>query len=163
MLEYGGGGLAAIEARIQKKEEQMAVLGARMLEAQKRAAETAEAAGLHRSGEQSALTTAAESIDAGMARALGWFDRWAGGAGEVSFALNKDFIPTKLTPEQLRELVAAWMNGALSDQELYSELQGGGIIDADKPFEEHEAQVQASAPKVAPVAAAPAPAGADAE
>lgn len=152
MLEYSGQGLQAIETRISKKEEQMAVLGARMLEAQKKGVETAEVAGMHRSGEQSALTTQAETIDSGMTRALSWFDLWAGGSGEVTFALNKDFMPAKLTPEQLRELVGSWQSGALSDQELYEQLQAGGIIDPDKPFEEHEEQVRNSAPKVAPIA-----------
>lgn len=156
MLEYTGQGLEAIEKRIEKKEGQMAVLGARMLEPQKNGVEAAETAAMHRSGEQSALTTQAETLDSGMTRALGWFDKWAGGSGEVVFDLNKQFMPRKLTAQELTALVQSWQAGGLTSEELFEELQGGGVIKDGKTFEEHEAQAATEAPRVAPV---PAPAG----
>ncbi|TWI69048.1 uncharacterized protein DUF4055 [Pseudoduganella lurida] len=159
MLEYAGQGLAAIETRIEVKERQMAVLGARMLEQQKAAAETAEVAGMHRSGEQSSLATMADTIDAGMVRALKWFDEWAGGTGDVAFDLNKEFLPVNLSAQELTALVAAWQSGGLSDQELFGKLQRGGVIADGVTFEEHSAQVENSRPAnmpqpvAAPVAA----------
>lgn len=158
MLEYSGQGLQAIETRIDKKERQMAVLGARMLEQQKAAAETAEAAGLHRSGEQASLATVADTLDAGFVRALTWFDLWAGGDGNVTFDINKEFLPTKMTAQELVALMQAWQSGMVSDQESFAALQAGGIIADTQDFETHSAEVEnsrpASMPAPAPVAAA---------
>lgn len=162
MLEYTGTGLEAIEKRLERKEAQMAVLGARMLEDQKKAAETAEVAAMHRSGEQSALTTQGDTIDAGMTKALGWFDQWAGGDGKVEFKTNKDYLPSQLSAQEITALVAAWQAGTLSDQELYNNFQAGGVIAETTTFEEHAAQLEESGPPqpapVAPPAPTPAPA-----
>lgn len=157
MLEYSGTGLEAIEKRLARKEAQMAVLGARMLEDQKKAAETVEVAAMHRSGEQSALTTQGDTIDAGMTKALGWFDQWAGGTGEVEFKTNKDYLPSKLTAQEITALMAAWQAGGLSDQELFDALQDGGVIAETQTFEEHAAQLETSGPPQPAPVPAPAP------
>ncbi|WP_338762025.1 DUF4055 domain-containing protein [Massilia sp. METH4] len=162
MVEYSGTGLNAIETRIDKKEKQMAVLGARMLEQQKAQAETAETAGIHRSGEQSALATVADTIGEAIGRALAWFDEWAGGTGKVEFAINKDFIPRVLDAQQLAALVAAWQAGGLSDRELFAVLQVGGIINEAQDFETHDAEVRESRPASALPAPIPASTGAEA-
>lgn len=161
MLEYAGQGLAAIETRIDKKERQMAVLGARMLEEQKKQAETAEAAGLHRSGEQSSLATVADTIGAGLLRALRWFDTWAGGTGDVALSINKKFLPKTMTPQELVAMMQSWQAGLVSDQEAFDALQEGGIISDAQDFETHSAQVENSRPASmpAPVPAVPAAAG----
>lgn len=155
MLEYSGQGLQAIETRIDKKERQMAVLGARMLEQQKAAAETAEVAGLHRSGEHASLATVADTLDAGLLRALAWFDQWAGGTGAVEFDINKEFLPTKMSAQELVALMQAWQNGMLSDQESFAALQAGGIIADTQDFDTHTEQVENSRPASMP---APVPA-----
>lgn len=69
-IEFSGAGLSALERNLDKKEKQMAVLGARMLEEQKSGVESAETAGIHRAGEQSALASIAISISLGMTRVL---------------------------------------------------------------------------------------------
>jgi len=159
MLEFQGTGLAAIEARIDRKEKQMAVLGARMLEQQKAAAETAETAGIHRSGEQSALATVADTVGEAIGRALAWFDLWAGGTGDVEFSINKDFLPTKLTAPELTALLQQWQGGGMSDKEHFDALQRGGWISDAQDFETHDAEVRESAPATMP-APVPAPAAA---
>lgn len=138
MLEYTGQGLEAIEKRLERKEKHMAVLGARMLEDQKREAETSEVAAMHRSGEHATLATQGKTAAAGIRQALEWFDLWAGGAGGVEYALNDQFLPAKLTPEQLRELVGAWQGGAITSEDLFDNLQAGGIVREEKSYAEHE-------------------------
>lgn len=146
MLEYTGQGLAALEARLDAKERQMAVLGARMLEAQKKAQEAAETAGIHRAGEQSALASQGATISRGIQQALSWFDLWAGGNGEATFLMNADFFPAQMTPAELKELVAAWQTGALSEQELFEKFQKGGVVRDDKEFEEHQTEISTNPP-----------------
>jgi hypothetical protein len=152
MLEYTGQGLEAIEKRLDKKEKHMAVLGARMLEDQKKEAETAETAAMHRSGEQSTLATQAKTAASGIRQALAWFDEWAGGTGgeAVEFALNDEFLPVAMTAQDLTALVSSWQQGAFTDQDLFDRLQSGGLIRDDKKFEEWDAQRATQPPRLSP-------------
>lgn len=152
MLEYQGKGLDAIEKRLERKEKHMAVLGARMLEEQKRQVETAEAAGIHRSGEQATLATQGKTVGEGLEIALAWFDLWAGGSGEVEFALNDDFLPVGLSAQEITALVGAWQQGTLSSEELFVKFQKGGVIRETTDYATHEAQVQNAGPRLAPAA-----------
>lgn len=146
MLEYTGQGLGTLKEEIEREEKQMAVLGARMLEQQKAGVETAEAAGIHRAGEQSSLAAMAGVISRGMRQALAWFDQWGNGTGDVSFDLNRDYFPNSLTAQDLTALVSAWQQGALSKEELFYKLQSGGAIRESTDYETHEAQIAESSP-----------------
>lgn len=158
MLEFTGAGLVALENRLAAKEAHMAVLGARMLESQKRAVESAETAGIHRGGEQSALASQADTLSEGFVRLLGWFDTWAGGAGAVECAVNKEFFPLDATPEQITAWVAAWQQGALSKDALFEKFQKGGVVSDARKFEDEEAKIENAAPTLLAVgAAAPEP------
>jgi hypothetical protein len=117
----------------------MAILGARMLEPQKKGVETAESMSIHRKGEESMLAAAAQAISLGVLRALKWFVEWAGDdAGSVNFELNKDFYPRPMTPEMLSALVTSWQAGAFSDQTLFENLQTGDVISADVTLEQEQ-------------------------
>jgi hypothetical protein len=159
MLEYNGTGLEAIEKRLERKEKHMAVLGARMLEDQKKGVETAEVAGMHRSGEQATLSSQGNTASSGLRQILAWFDEWAGGPGgdTVECALNDEFLPTKMTPEELAGLVASWQSGALSPEELFHNMQTGGVIRETTDFETHSAQIENQAPRMSPVLPQPNP------
>lgn len=155
MLEYTGQGLGTLKEEIEREEKQMAVLGARMLEQQQRQVETAEAAGIHRVGEQSALQSLAGIESQGLSQALSDFDAWAGGTGKATVALNKDFMPSALSSQELTALVGAWQNGAISKQVLYTNLQNGGVAPESLTYEEHEAQIETAPPAISPGASAP--------
>lgn len=154
MLEYNGVGLEAIEKRLERKEKHMAVLGARMLEDQKKGVETAEVAGMHRSGEQATLSSQGNTAGMGLRQVLAWFDQWAGGEGgeSVECALNDEFLPTKMTPQELAGLVSAWQMGALSPEELFRNMQAGGVIAEEVDYETHTAQIENQAPRLSPSA-----------
>jgi hypothetical protein len=64
-LEFTGQGLGALESRLVSKERQMATLGARLLVEEKAAVEAAETHNIKRQGENSALSSVAESISSG--------------------------------------------------------------------------------------------------
>jgi hypothetical protein len=140
-LEFSGAGLSCLKENMASKETQMAVLGARMLEAQKKGVESAETAGIHRAGENSMLASAAQAISLGMTKALQVFSDWAGGNGEVVFDINRDFFPMPMNPQTLAGLVAAWQGGAISKQTLFYNLQQGQVIQDDKDFETEEVQI----------------------
>jgi Domain of unknown function (DUF4055) len=135
-------GFTALENNLKKKEHMMATLGARMLEEQPRAVETAETARLHSAGESSMLASIARSISTGIERALQTFSVWAGAAGDVGFQINRDFVPAKMQPQELTALVAAWQQGAYSKETLFINLQKGELIADEVTFEEEQARVE---------------------
>ena len=124
----------------------MAILGARMLEVQKRGVETADTASIHRKGEESILSSIAQVISMGMTRALGWFSQWAGADANVQFEINRDFYPVEMTPQELTSLIAAWQTGGISKQVLFDNLKQGEIIASEVSFEEEEARITNSQP-----------------
>lgn len=161
MLEYSGTGLEAIEKRLERKEQHMAVLGARMLEDQKKGVETAEVAGMHRSGEQATLSSQGKTASSGLRQVLDWFDRWAGGPGgeTVECALNDEFLPARLTPQELAGLVSAWQQGALSPEELFNNMQKGGVIRETTDYAAHQTQIENQPPRLSAGAPTDPPAG----
>lgn len=149
-LEFTGQGLTALKEMLAGKEQHMAVLGARMLEPQKKAAESPDSASIRRKGEESMLAAVAQSISLGISTALRWFVAWSGAAAndDVNCELNRDFYPVALDAQMLTALVSGWQSGAFSDQVLFENLQAGEIIDADTTIEEEQARLATQAPKL---------------
>jgi len=143
-VEFSGAGMQVLENKLEREERQMAVLGARMLEPQKMAVETAETTSIHRKGEESLLSSIAQTISLGVTQVLKIFTEWAGESPEaVKFELNRDFYPAPMDPAMLSGLMAAWQSGAISDQTLFDKLQAGEIISADTTLEDEQARTAA--------------------
>lgn len=129
MLEFSGQGLEALERRLERKERAMAVLGARLLEDQKRGVEAAETVRMRHRGENSVLASVAGSVSRALERALKLALWWAGAdAPKVSVRLNRDFTDTPLSGDELRALVEAWQLGAYPKEVLWRKLREGEVI-----------------------------------
>lgn len=148
-LEFSGEGLGALERSMEAKEKLMAIIGARMLEQQKKAPETVESQQNQRKGEESMLAASSQSISISITRALKWFSEWAGADAEaVEFELNRDFYATPMSPQMLTALVTSWQQGAFSDETLFTKLQQGEIVAHDRTLEEEQAAIEESGPKL---------------
>lgn len=154
-LEFHGQGLTALAANLDRKEQSMAVLGARMLEALKRGVESAETASIHRVGEESVLSSIAQTISIGLTQALQWFAQWAMTPGDASIDLNRDFYPAPLNAQMLTALIASWQSGAISAATLFYNLKQGEIVDDDQTFEQEQSDI-ANQPPILMARAAPA-------
>lgn len=153
-LEFTGQGLSALKENLDRKEQQMAILGARMLAAEKREAETATTAAIHRTGENSILAACAIAISLGLTQALRTFADWAGQAGPVAYDLNRDFAPAFLDAATLTALVGAWQSGAVSGQELFALLKRGDVVDEARTYDDHLSEIE-TLPTPATAAAVP--------
>ena len=147
-LEYTGQGLGAIVQELERTEQQMAILGARLLTAEKKATETAQTAQIHRAGESSVLSAIATTISAALTKSLTLFSKWAGSDTECTVELNQEFLPPEMTPQELSELLKGWQMGApgLSDQGLFDILQKREVIASDVTLEEEQARIAAKGP-----------------
>lgn len=149
-LEFTGQGMDGLAKVLDRKEQQMAVLGARMLEQQgtRKAVESADTQSIKRKGEEAMLSDVSQTISLGMTNATIWFCEWAGAPGEAKVDLNRDFYPVNLTPQELDALTNAHQGGDISDEEYFEALQEGEVIDPELTFEEHQQQLLDSAPKL---------------
>ena len=127
-LEFTGQGLAAVETRIEKKEQQMAALGARMLQAENKGVEAAETAQIHRQGENSVLSSISVSVSETIEQALKTVLLWLGSNEEITFQLNKDFLAVVMSPQQLTALIGAWQAGAIAFDDLLTNLKRGEVV-----------------------------------
>lgn len=153
-LEFGAGGLTTLKEILDRKEQQMAILGARMLEPQKKGVEKPEAMSIYRKGEESMLAMVAQTVSMGIERALRWFSEWAGGdPGQVVFEINRNFLTVPLDAMTLSTIVSMWQQGAISDRTLHENLQKGEIIPDDRDFEEEQSLIQEGARRMAAISA----------
>jgi hypothetical protein len=136
MLEYTGAGLSFLEKSLDRKQAMMALLGAKLLEESKRTAEAAETLRIRGSGESSILSSIAETVSQGLAKALEWMAEWEGVDADISVELNKDFVDAKLTPQELTALVQAWQAGAMGQADMLYNLQRGEMLRPDANIED---------------------------
>lgn len=149
-LEFTGQGLGAIETRIKAKEQQMAVLGARMLAPDKAAAEASKTLEIRQSGEVSALAAMANTVSQGLTRVYAWLAEWAGMPGDVRCTLNTDYMVQGLSAQEITALVGAWQSGAISQNTLFYNLQQGEVIEQGVTFEDEEARIVTAPPSTTP-------------
>lgn len=143
-LEYTGAGLSALEKRIEIKEKQMAALGAKML-SDTVVAETATGATLRSGGEFSVLAKIAGDLSKVLSQACSFMYAWAG-LPSVLIQLNTDFIPARMTPQELQALLMSWQSGAISYPTLFRNMQQGEIMAASSTVEEEQALISEYAP-----------------
>ena len=149
-LEFTGQGLAAIKEEKASLENQMAILGARLLASEKKATETAQTAQIHRAGESSVLSAIANTISSGLTWALNVFSKWGGSNEECSVTLNQEFMPPELTSQELATWLQAWQQGApgFSDEGLFSLLQKRELIASGVTLEEEQERISSKEPRL---------------
>lgn len=134
-----------IKEAMDTKERQMVALGARLVE-QRTVQRTAYEASTEESGKTSVLASTAKNVSEAYRRALELALLFAPKnrrAGEVEFALNTDFAVSRMTPEQQKNVVELWQQGALTFSEMRNTLFHAGtatIEDADEAAGEIEAE-----------------------
>jgi hypothetical protein len=143
-LEFTGDGLSTFERAMDRDERLMAVLGTRMLEAQKRVGETAETIQLRQSGETSVLNTISLSFSESLTQILQWVYWWnsteetpeAITETQVLAQLNTDFSDKGLESQELTAIVAAWQAGAISRESMFELFRKGEVLPAGRSNEE---------------------------
>lgn len=136
-LEFAGSGLGSLKDAMEQKEQYMAVLGARMLEEQKKAVEASETVERRVAGEMSTLAAVASSVEAGFEAILKRAAEWLGSIdAEVSVMFNKDYMPKSMEPQMLTALVTALQGGNMSWDTFAYNLAKGEIYPEGRTAEQ---------------------------
>lgn len=145
----------AFEA-MEHKERQMVALGARLVE-QKTVQRTATEAGLESAAETSTLTIITKNVSAAFLWALEWCGIFAGAItvrqdastteenAKIKFSLNTEFDITKMSPEQIKATIEAWIKEAITKSEMRKRLRQTGL--AYKSDEEYEQELAKDQPQ----------------
>jgi hypothetical protein len=135
-LEFQGQGLMTFERAMDRDERLLAVLGSRLLEDQKKVGETAEAIQLRQSGENSILGSISTSVSESLTQMLRWAYWWnstedtpeAVTDAQALVELNTDFSVKGMASDELREIVNAWIAGAISQDTMLELFRKGEIL-----------------------------------
>ena len=146
-LEYSGQGLDALFKLLDRKEQQMATLGARILSQDKAAAESGVAQAIKRGGENSVLASLARAASEGITRALSLLCEWGAVPGDVSVSLNTDYLPEGMSAQELTALVQAWQAGAISHETLFHNLKAGELVADGVDFETESDRIATTTPR----------------
>ena len=127
-----------------RDERLMAVLGTRMLEAQKRVGESADAIELRQSGENSVLSAVSISVSDSLTHVLRWVYWWnsteetpeAIGEDRVLVTVNSDFSTKGMASDEITAVVSAWQAGAISRDTMFELFRQGEVLPAGRTNQE---------------------------
>ena len=144
-LEFGGSGLSQLSLAMDKDEERMAILGARIIANQKKGVEAAETAKIHNAAENSVLASFANNMSQIFSRMLRIYLEWTTGQDiqqeNVKVEINTDYDVSTMSPAELTALVSLWQSGGIAKRDLFRNLKEGEILDNDRNLDEMNAEI----------------------
>jgi len=145
-LEYTGQGLRALQDIKADKEAQMAVLGARMLEQQKKTAETAETHRLRGLAESGPLAGIVGVVEEAMTAVFRWYVDFIipGGSASnnIDLSLNKDFVSSRLTAQEITALMTLVQGNHISQDTFLHNLKEGEVLPDGTTIEEEKDAIE---------------------
>lgn len=137
-------GTTPLEGRLDSLEQQMALMGARTLSADKKGVETAEAAGIHRQGEVSVLASCCNSVSAALTDALRVMADWMGVtfAKDNGFSIDTAFFENAMSGADAVNIMKLWQGSAIAYSDMITALKKGQMIDKARSPEDIQAEIQ---------------------
>lgn len=151
-LEFHGEGLKSLETGIVETEEQLAALGARMLEKQK-GDEAYQTVLMRQSGQMASLIGTSTACSDSLTLVLQWAEWWLSTVKEpedleeqVTVDLNADFVDVQLQRGEIQEMWQTCQQGGISRLTFHEFLQKAEVIPAERDLDEELALIQAQPP-----------------
>ena len=129
MLEFTGQGLQSLEKALAEKQSQLASMSSRLMDNSKRGSESPDTVRLRFVSETATLVSIVRSIEAfinTIYKAVAEIE--GANPNDVTIQLNKEFLDTKLSSAEIRELVSAYLEGAMSKETLVFNLRRGDLL-----------------------------------
>ena len=126
---------------MQRKEEQMRKLGARMVE--DTAAKTATQSRIDATGESSILSTIADNVSEAIATCIRWCGEFMGvDTEEMTFTLNKKFFDDDANPQLLMAAIQLNDRGIIGKSDLQDMARRQSIVKQDRTNDEIDDEVE---------------------
>ena len=132
-LEFLGAGLQSLEKAISEKMGQMAQFSARLMDTSTRGSEAVDTVRLRHSSESATLSGVAIAIESALNTTYRSIARYDGiDESEVTIVLYKDFLASKLSAAEMRELTKAYLEGAIDEETYQHNLDRGELLPETK-------------------------------
>ena len=136
VLSCSGEGLEHGEKAIDKIESQIAGIFMKNIAPDKKTSETAEAAYVHRSGENARLATFARNVSEKLSQIIEWYGQWNGYTGPVEIHLNYDYETMSLDPNIINSIANISGQGKFPLFCVFYILQQQELIDPDMSYDD---------------------------
>ncbi|BDU76287.1 DUF4055 domain-containing protein [Mesoterricola sediminis] len=160
MLEVTGAALSALETNKKAKEDLMAALGARLLVAQKKTAETEATARINAGGEGATLSMTVDTIETTLTKAARIMARWDGlsdsDVESIRVEINRDFVDARLSAQDIAAYLSLYTAGTIDLETFLLILQGGEVLPDGRTPEQIRDLLDTQAPPMAASASDPA-------
>jgi hypothetical protein len=141
LVEPTAGGL--LPDAMVKKQNIMAILGANLITSEAQTDVTATSTLIQHQGDTATISDIGQTVSRIMTEILKVVAEALGESpDDVSFALNLDFNPKKMTGADALALVQVWQSGGIDKTELNYNFKQGEIIRANRDEEEMEANIE---------------------
>lgn len=140
-LEFTGQGLISLEKALSEKQSQLASLSARLIGQSSNGSEAADTVRLRYMSETASLAAVVRAVEALMNRVYrGLAMMESLDPTSVSIKMDKEFLDSRMSSTDLRELVKAYIEGGVSKETLVFNLRRGDVLPPDRTdLEEVEA------------------------
>jgi len=131
-LEFTGTGLQSLEKALKEKSDQMAIFSTRLMDTSTKGSESPDNVRIRHSSDAANMTRTAWTIENGLNRHYNQIKELENIPGPpVKITLNKHFLDPRLPATELREIVKAFVDGAINEETLVFNLQRGDIMQTD--------------------------------
>lgn len=129
-LEFQGQGLDALRKALQDKQSQISLFSARLQDTNTKGSEAENTVRLRYAADSASLTDIAISTELALKKTYEYIATWLElDIDSIEINLNKDFLSTKLTPAELKELAKAYVDGAMDARTYIYNLERGEMIE----------------------------------
>jgi hypothetical protein len=141
-LEFQGNAIVPTKDQMNEDMAEMAMLLSHILTGDSNAAEAAETAAIHRSGENSVLASMANTLSSGITKVLRMLADFLGVDGDdISYRLNTNFYPTPMSSQMFIALTNGLLARGISVEEFFEALVSGDVIRPDKTLDQHKEEI----------------------
>ena len=121
MLEFTGKGLVEIVTAINMHTDWMVYQGARLFQDPKKGVESEETTRLKQGAENATLSSIIDATESGYRLQVEYANIFLNTSvdSESAFSMSRDFIDSKMSPEELTALMNDWVNGGMSFETYY--------------------------------------------
>jgi hypothetical protein len=131
-LEFTGQGLQSLEKALKEKSDQMAIFSTRLMDTSTRGSESPDNVRIRHSSDAANMTRIAITIENALNRHYNMIKEMEGIEGPpVKITLNKHFLDPRMPATELREIVKAFVEGAINEETLIFNLTRGDIMQTD--------------------------------
>ena len=133
IIEFNGSGLKYLESACDKKEDQIAALGGRLVGVERvSAGESANKLKVKEQNEQALLLNISHVVDVGMTQLLRmwamWQDMSPEDASKISFETNKDFLSQAIGAREFRAIHMMYLDGLIPVDVLFDYMNRAELI-----------------------------------